>query len=906
MRERVHLTRGWQYKEEGRETWQPACKVPGSIHTDLLHNGQITDPFVDLNELAVRWVAERDWWYRTTFSPDELCPRDGPGASQGRVELVFEGLDTFATVYLNNDKVLVTDNMFTSHRVDVTNLLRDCAGDVELKILFESALVRGRQLVKDHPEHNFLVRQTEAARLPIRKAQYHFGWDWGPILTTAGIWRPVYLDYYTARLDDVSCRYDLDEGLQKVSGKVCFIVAAASTVFSENLQVRSVLYGPGGENPVFQKDVRISREQGSETAQGVEGHITFELDNPQLWFPNTYGRPDQYTLKVTLFSNGEMVDLQTKHIGFRRCELIQEPCQSGVGSSFYFRVNDIDIFAGGSCWIPADNFLPRISPQRYRDWVHLMVQGNQTMVRIWGGGIYEDDSFFDACDELGLLVWHDFQFACGNYPTHDSFLSSVDAEARCNLRRLRDHPSLVIWAGNNEDYETVQERYKLDYNPDDKDPQSWLKSTFPARYIYESLLPKAVEEEHPGMIYLPSSPWSGNGESVKDRTVGDAHEWNLWHGSMVKIQDIDQIGGKFVSEFGMQSYPHMETLRRAISQPKELVVGSRVMEFHNKAIGHSWRMARYLHENFRLPDSNDLAAFAHLTQIMQAEAMRSAYKSWRRKWNEARECGGILVWQLNDCWPGVSWAVVDYHLVKKPAYYAISRALRSLDISISRSYNDWTHTTINPTLDVGHIDPTADRFDGGKMDVWISSCKTVNVNAEVDIRLISIRTGKDCSGSPTQTSAWIHLVQRNTVTDCGTHRLPVTKSPPEVDECDPYVVLATLRVDGQILADDIAWPQPIKYLDLSDRRVSVTFDGTKVVVSAENPVKGFVFDEVEGMSLSDNGFDVVPGLDRIVSVSVNTPASVSRLGYRYWTVYSRHLSATSRPRGLWDFVIVPG
>jgi beta-mannosidase len=550
-----------------------------------------------------------------------------------------------------------------------------------------------------------------------------------------------------------------------------------------------------------------------------------------------------------------------------------------VGSSFYFRVNNVDVFAGGSCWIPADNFLSRISPQRYHDWVRLLVEGNQAMVRVWGGGIYEHDSFFDACDELGLLAWHDFQFACGNYPTYKAFLSNVEGEARDNIRRLRHHPSLVIWAGNNEDYETVQERYKLDYNPDDKDPQSWLKSTFPARYIYESLLPETLEEEHPGMIYLPSSPWSGNGGSVKDRTVGDAHEWNLWHGAMVKIQDIDKIGGKFVSEFGMQGYPHMETLQRAITQPKELFPGSMTMEFHNKAIGHSWRMAQYLHENFRLPADTDLASFAHLTQVIQAEAMRWAYKSWRMKWNDARECGGILVWQLNDCWPGISWAVVDYYLVKKPAYYAISRALRPLDISISRSYNDWTHTTINPTLDVGHIDPTVDRIDGGEMHVWISSCKAEDVTAEVEIRFISTRTGRVRTESPTQTSAWSRLVRGNNTTDCGSHRLPATEVLPEANEYDPYVVLAILRVGGEILADDIAWPQPIKYLDLTDRRVSVSYDGANVVVSAENPIKGFVFDEVEGMELSDNGFDVVPGLDRVVSI--RAPASVLQLGYRY-------------------------
>ncbi|KAL1848503.1 hypothetical protein Daus18300_013604 [Diaporthe australafricana] len=882
MREIIPLSQGWHCKEIGKDTWHPASEVPGSIHTDLLHNGQIPDPFVGLNELAVRWVAERDWHYRRAISADELMVRGGQANGQERVDLVFEGLDTFATVYLNHSKVLVCDNMFTSHRVDITDLLRRTGkdqGDVELEIVFESASVSGRKLITEHKEHNFLVRQTEAGRLPVRKAQYHWGWDWGPILTTAGIWRPVYLDHYVARFDDISIPYELTEDLMNVSGQVQFNVVTTSKEVSGNMEVRTTLHGPDGEKAVFENVVQIVPEQWNETENAFKCNVSFELDNPQLWYPHLYGKPEQYKLKVELLSTGEVIDTQTKQIGFRRCELIQKPSESVEGTSFYFRVNNVDVFAGGSCWIPADNFLSRISSQRYWNWVQLMVEGNQTMVRVWGGGIYEHDSFFDACDELGLLVWHDFQFACGNYPTYNSFLNSVEAETRHNIRRLRDHPSLIIWAGNNEDYETVQERYKLDFNPDDKDPESWLKSSFPARYIYESLLPKTLEEEHPGMIYLPSSPWSGNGESVKDRTVGDAHEWNLWHGTMVKIQDIDKIGGRFVSEFGMQGYPHMETLQRVISRSEELVPGSMTMEFHNKAIGNSWRMAQYVHENFRLPVQNELASFVHLTQVMQAEAMRSAYKSWRRKWNDAKECGGVLVWQLNDCWPGISWAVVDYYLVKKPAYYAISRALRPLDISISRSYHDWTHTTINPTLDVGHIDPTVDARNGGEITIWISSCRTEDIAVEVDIRLISIRTGKDLGGSPTEGSTWSRLVQSNNATDCGTYRLPPAKAPSNIDECDPFVVLGTLRLDGEIVADDVAWPQPIKYLDLSDRQVSVSFDGMKAIVSAENPIKGFVFDEVEGMKLSDNGFDVVPGLDKVVAVKA--PESVSQLGYRY-------------------------
>ena len=312
MRERVPLTQGWEYKEEGKGTWQPASEVPGSIHTDLLHNGQIPDPFVGLNELAVRWVAERDWCYRRTISANEIQLSGSRLAGRGRVDLVFEGLDTFATVYLNDSKVLVTDNMFTSHRVDITDLLGKNLDNIELKIVFESALVRGRELVKEHPEHNFLVRQTEAGRLPVRKAQYHWGWDWGPILTTAGIWRPVYLDHYAARFDDISVPYKLSEGLEQVSGKVRFEVAAASREICEDLEVRSTLHGPSGENVVFEKNVRISREQWSEIENGSRGHIAFELENPQLWYPHIYGKPNQYMLKVELLLKGDVVDVHTK------------------------------------------------------------------------------------------------------------------------------------------------------------------------------------------------------------------------------------------------------------------------------------------------------------------------------------------------------------------------------------------------------------------------------------------------------------------------------------------------------------------------------------------------------------------------------------------------------------------
>jgi beta-mannosidase len=250
--------------------------------------------------------------------------------------------------------------------------------------------------------------------------------------------------------------------------------------------------------------------------------LPFKVENPQLWYPLNYGKQTRYELQASVVRNGKELHSTSKLIGFRRTELVQEP--DAHGKSFYFRINNVDVFGGGSCWIPADSYLSQITPERYYDWIKLMAEGNQVMVRVWGGGIYEDDALLDACDELGVLVWHDFQFACASYPTYPSYLKTLEVEVRQQLQRLRWHPSVVAWAGNNEDYQ-VQERYQLDYDFENKDPESWLKSSFPARYIYEHFLPELVKQEDPSMIYHPSSPW-GDGKPTADATVGDIHQWN--------------------------------------------------------------------------------------------------------------------------------------------------------------------------------------------------------------------------------------------------------------------------------------------------------------------------------------------------------------------------------------------
>lgn len=477
-------------------------KYFGSKITDCLLY-RIPDPFVDLNERAVQWIGEKTWIYRLEFV--------APVTSDSSItsDLVFEGLDTFATVTLNGHEVLKSENMFASYRANVSQHVKPGENN-RIEIVFDSALLRGRELVKEHShEHNFLVRQTEAGRVPVRKAQYNWGWDWGPILMTAGPWKPVYFEQYIARVADIWAQNTVNEDLTVCSGtihaKIEGEIATDTTV-----EVSLELDG----KTLLQSHVHV--ENGT-------AKLPFTLENPQLWYPLNYGPQIRYKLTARITdSTGKQLDVLSRLTGFRRTALIQEP--DAYGKSFYFRVNNIDVFGGGSCWIPADSYLAQISAQRYHDWIKLMADGNQVMIRVWGGGIYEDDALLDACDEYGVLVWHDFQFACASYPAYDSYLKNFELEARQQVQRMRWRPAVIAWAGNNEDYQ-VQERYKLDYNFENKDPEVWRKSTFPARYIYEHLLPTIMSEEDPHNIYHPSSPW-GDGKPTTDPTVGDIHQWN--------------------------------------------------------------------------------------------------------------------------------------------------------------------------------------------------------------------------------------------------------------------------------------------------------------------------------------------------------------------------------------------
>ncbi|WEW59896.1 glycosyl hydrolase family 2 protein [Emydomyces testavorans] len=799
----------WEFKQANSPVseFRPVAQFPTNIHLDLMYHGIIEDPFIGMNEDKVQWVGKESWVYRTTFTAPALD-------SVEKAVLAFDGLDTYATVKLNGRTILSTNNMFVPERVNVTGLLDTCENTLE--IVFQSAWEMGMKLRKQHPEH---------------------GWDWGPTLMTCGPWRPINLEIFTSRIADLHFQTDIDKSLKH----------AKVTVFVE-------VEGDADE-VIIQMLLRDSlKAKATATIDAGVATATFHVPDPQLWYPAKYGEQPLYTLHATLLGNDTKLDTCTKRLGLRRARLVQRPIIGVSGKTFFFEINNIPVFCGGCNWIPADSFTPRISPQKYRDWLQLVLDGNQAMVRVWGGGIFEEQIFYDICDELGLLVWQDFLFACGNYPAYEDFLKSVEREAIANVKRLRHHPSILIWAGNNEDYQYAESE-KLEYDPNDHDPAHWLKSTFPARYIYEKLLVDVMHKYSPGTYYHFGSPWGG--KNTRDPLNGDIHQWNVWHGTQEKYQNFDKLSGRFVSEFGMQGFPSMKTIDSYLPNGKDDVdryPQSSIVDFHNKAAGHERRLALYLVENIRY-QFEPFEQYVYCTQVMQAECLASAYRLWRRQWKGPGKeyCAGALVWQINDCWPVTSWAIVDYYLQPKLAYYAIKRELAPVTIGLKR-------TMQNTPMEAHHAQAVIQ-----KIEIWASNLSLETKAVEVAVKIFDVVTGEEVHS---ERLFDCFILEQNRSTEITEYEFPLLTSSERT--AFRLVFAAYLLEDGKQIARYVNWPEPLKYVHLQRPealQVTLSDDATKVGLSTSVPVKSLALGcELEGVVFDDNCVDLVP--DEIVYIGV--------------------------------------
>jgi beta-mannosidase len=641
MREQ-NLGGKWQFRQAGSTKWLPAS-VPGGAHTDLLALGQIPDPFFADNELRVQWVAESDWEYRKLFSADA---KKRPGE---KTFLVCEGLDTLAEISLNGKLLGKTDNQFRAFRFEVTGLLAE--ENNELTILFRSPLayIRARQLQRP---------LTGGGDIPggpyLRKAPYHWGWDWGPKLPAVGIWKDIRIETCaTARLADVRVRQ------QHQGGKVRISASAQVEAWAEEpLQMQAVLVSPDGV-----------RSEAAALVDGNSAAIELAVASPQLWWPSGMGAQNLYRLEILLLSGAATLDRRVYDLGLRTIALRREPDE--WGESFQFVVNGVPLFAKGADWIPADSFTTRVTDERMRMLVQSAADAHMNMLRVWGGGTYGEERFYDLCDRLGILVWQDFIFACGMYPDDDAFAENVRQEAVENIRRLRHRASLALWCGNNE-----MEQGWSDWRwnkPDDADNQR-LKAGYDR--MFHHLLPEIVAAEDPDRPYWPSS--ASSGEPFADpngQRRGDMHYWGVWHERKPFNAYREQLP-RFASEFGFQSLPPIKTLR-AFTAPVDRNLTSYVMEHRQRSGPGNQVILSQMLSTFRLP--KDFASLSYLSMILQADGIRIGVEHWRRNRNRV---SGTIIWQLNDCWPAISWASLDYFGRWKALHYAARRFYAPVLLSV--------------------------------------------------------------------------------------------------------------------------------------------------------------------------------------------------------------------------------
>ena len=672
------LNSDWKFKKKGSETWLKAA-VPGCVHLDLFDNNEIPDPFFGTNEKEIQWVAEKDWVYRLNFKPDpEILTREN-------VILNFHGLDTYALVYLNGNKILESNNMFHSWTVDVKNILKD--GENELLVHFLSPINNVLPLLKSKdyilPADNDQIKKTSPYT---RKAPYHYGWDWGPSFATSGIWKSVEL-----------------LGIGNWSIESAHIVQERVSSGKAELALELVVESSAdAEAELFiveeKSNTNISR---SVQLKHGENHLsqTIVIDQPDLWWPIGHGEQNLYEFQIGLETKDGREEL-TKRIGIRDFKVEQKKDEQGTG--FTFVINGKPIFSKGANWIPADSFTTRLKKRDYRELLESAVKANMNTLRVWGGGIYESDDFYSLCDEMGILVWQDFMFACSLYPGDDDFLKSVEKEARYQVSRLKDHPSIILWCGNNEiawawhnwgwKEKYPKEVYKEDYNK-----------------LFHGILPEVCQELDPSRLYWPSSP--GDSETLPEMGQnygsGDNHFWDVWHGGK-DFSAFDENIGRFMSEYGMQSFPDLKTVDLFCDRSQQ-DLESDIIKSHQKASLGNGNVEKYVEMYF--PRPKNFRSFVMVTQIMAGEAIKRAVEAHRRS---MPHCMGSLYWQLNDCWPVASWSSLDYYGNWKALHYYAREFFSPVLISVLEKDDSINIFVVNDgdRIEQAELELKLIRFDG--------------------------------------------------------------------------------------------------------------------------------------------------------------------------------------------------
>ncbi len=789
----VTLHNNWKMHRSDEQEWINAV-VPGSVYGDLLREGKMEDPFWKDNEDEALKLMEYDYEYSTSFSCEKSL------LESDEVILRFEGLDTIAVITLNGVKLGHVENMHRTWEYSVKELLK--AEDNVLSVYFYSPTKYIAEAFEKAP-----TLGTEDAMngfVHIRKAHCMFGWDWGAHLPDAGIWRPVYLmGVDTARFDSVEVLQYHEQGQVSLEIKP-EIAFTANCVGQEKLDVKVTITDPAGKEILCQS--------------GCEEKLIIE--NPKLWWPNGYGEQNLYTVSVDLVkADGTIADNWTRKIGLRT--ITMDRTKDQWGERFATCVNGVNIFAMGADYIPEDHLLGRVTRETTKTLLEKAVFANFNSIRVWGGGYYPDDWFFDLCDEMGLVVWEDFMFACAVYDLTLEFEENITQEFIDNLKRIRHHASLGLMCGNNEMEQFVKEG-------------TWVSKDSEVRdYIimYERILPQIMKQYAPQVYYWPASPSSGGSfDDPRDENRGDVHYWDVWHGNK-PFSEYRKFYFRYLSEFGFQAFPSKKTVETFTDDERDMNIFSYIMEKHQRNGSANGKIMNYMQQTYRYPSNFETVVYA--SQLLQADAIRYGVEHFRRNRNDSR-CMGAVYWQFNDCWPVASWSSVDYCQRLKALHYYAKRFFAPIMISCEEE------GMINSGQELVRLPfgfPKSIR-----LCVANESMQDETITVKWQIRDASakvLRAEEEVIKVPALTSVWLEKVDL-----------------PDIDIYNEYVSFQAVK-DGEVVSEGTVIFSYPKYFRYEDPQLQVKVEGNRITVSASKYAKSVeILNEQEDLILSDNYFDL--------------------------------------------------
>lgn len=801
----------WTFCQVGDTLWSDA-KVPGTIHQDLLNHNRIPNPFYGMNEEAVQWVENEDWMYRTSFVvTEEQLNRDA-------AVLELDGLDTYADVFLNGALILRSDNMFVGHKVPVKSVLRK--GENRLLIRFRSAVKEALPQWEtngfDYPADN--DHSSKRVSIYTRKAPYSYGWDWGIRLATCGIWRPVRLvfsdvarieDYYVRQASVSASKADVDNRLE--------ITNVTSQPVSALLKV--AYHYSANDTKEVQKQIEL--RPGENTVS-----LPVMIDNPHLWMPNGCGEPSLYKFTASVSVDGVEVASQERQVGLRSIRVVMEDDEHG--KSFYFEVNGHPMFAKGANFIPDDALLPNVTTERYKRIFEDVKAANMNMLRVWGGGIYEDDKFYDEADRNGILIWQDFLFACTTYPHDPLFLKRVEAEAEYNIKRLRGHASLAMWCGNNEIYEGVRYwGWKNKYTS-----EAFAEMNRGYDVLFRQLLPDMVKRFDSDRFYMHGSPYEANWGRPESWKIADSHNWGTWYGRK-PFESFDSEIPRFMSEYGFQAFPEMKTIR-TFAEEKDFELESPVMNAHQKATIGNALIKQTMSLYYKVPAKFEDLVYVGL--VLQGQGMRHGIEAHRRN---RPYCMGSLFWQLNDSWPVVSWSSIDYYGNWKAMQYQSQRAFAPVLINAIKEGDDLCVYLISDELqDRDDVRLTVELmdFDGKSHGKWTHS------------------------GKLTANTSMLFLKKR------------VDEFLSKQDAATSFLRFTLKAKNGAALADEVFYFAYPKDQKLPEARIETSVkkrgEAIEMTLKTDKLARDiFIEVPVQGVRFSDNFFDLLPGQRKKITIT---------------------------------------